>query len=133
MITMATLMADPTSPACSTYQTTIETFSFNKKESTDENPSMHGVDHKSFTPTTILCTISTSTFQETTANAVINLPADDDNRAINEIESIDFSTFLQDWEAFRSEFKQSTTYALAHSSAAELMPSPIVNDDDDDD
>ncbi len=133
MMTMATSMADPISPACSTYQTTIATFSLNQKEFTDKNPSIHGVDNECFTSMTILCTISTSTFQATTANAIIDLLADDDDRTIDAIDSINFLTFLQEWEDFRNEFWQSTTHTLAHSSATELMPSPIVDDDDDDD
>ncbi len=132
-MTMATLMTDPISPACSSYQTTIKTFSLNQKEFTDENPSIHGIDNECSTSTTILRTISTSTFQATTANAIVDLLADDDDRAIDAIDSVNFSTFLQEWEDFRNEFRQSTTHALAHSSTTELMPSPIVDDDDDDD
>jgi len=132
-MTMATSTADPISPACSTYQTTIKTFSLNQKEFTDENPSVHGIDNECFMSTTILRTISTSTFQATTANAVIDLLADDDDCAIDAIDSVNFSTFLQEWEDFRNEFQQSTTRALVHTSAAELMPSLIVGDDDDDD
>ncbi len=40
-------------------------------------------------------------------------------------------TFLSEWEAFYFEFQHSTTYALAHSSAASTMPSLIIDDDDD--
>ena len=108
-------------PQCSTHQTTIETFSFNTKESTNDNSSICGIDHKCFTPTTILRTISTSTFHETAANAIINLQANDEDCAINKIESVDFSTFLQDWEAFHNKFTHLTSYTLAHSSAADLM------------
>jgi len=100
------------------------------KEFTDKNPSICGIDHESFNSTNILRTISTSTFQELAANAVVDLLADDEDHALNEIKHIDFSTFHQDWEAFVIEFQQSTTYALAHSSAADL-PLPIVDDDDD--
>ncbi len=43
------------------------------------------------------------------------------------------STFLQEWEAFYIEFKNSTTYALAHSSATSLLPSLVDDDDANDD
>jgi len=84
-----------------------------------------------FHPTTILRTISTSNFQETAANAIIDLQANDDDCGINKIKNVDFSTFLQDWEAFCNEFAHSTTYALAHSSAADLMSLPIDDDNND--
>ncbi len=83
------------------------------KESIDKNSSICSVNYECFTPMTILRTISTSTFQETTANAIINLQANDEDHTINEIKSVDFSTFLQDWEAFHNEFTHSTTYTLA--------------------
>jgi len=127
---MTTLMVDPISPQHSTYQTTIEMFSFNMKESTNANSSIHGVEHKCFTPMTILRTISTSTFQETAANAVVDLQANDDDHNINKIKNVDFSTFLQDWEAFCNKFAHSTTYALVHSSTTDLMSLPIVDNDD---
>jgi len=78
--------------------------------------------------------IPTSNFYDHDANANTdhNLSNDDDNtlRNKNAQENMTLSsTFLQDWEAFYIEFKNSTTYALAHSSAASLLPS-LVDDDD---
>jgi len=42
-------------------------------------------------------------------------------------------TLLQEWEAFYQEFKNSTTYALATSNAARLLPSLIDDADADED
>jgi len=82
---------------------------------------------------TILRMISTSTFLDTDANAVIDRQADDDDRDINETANVDFSNFLEDWEAFCTEFAHSTTYALVLSSTADLTSSPVTDDDGDDD
>jgi len=131
-MTMTTLTADPISHQHPPHQTILDTTSFNPKESTDTKSNVCGIANKCFTSTTSLRTISTSTFQATAANAVVNLPADDDDRNINETDSFDYPTFLQEWDAFCTEFAQSTTYTLVHSSAAQLMPSLIDDDDDDD-
>jgi len=87
--------------------------------------------NKCFTTPTILRTISTSIFQETAANAVIDLQANDDDRDLNKIKCDNYSTFLQEWDAFYNKFVNSTTYALMQSSTANLMPSLIVNDNND--
>jgi len=73
-------------------------------------------------------------FQATTTNAVINLHDDDDDHDLykNEQEDTALSpTYLQEWDDFCNEFANSTTYTLEHSSTASLMPSPIIDDDND--
>jgi len=74
-----------------------------------------------------------SNYSEPAANAVIDIldDDDDDNTLLANAQegATPAPTFLQEWEAFYRELKTSTTYALAHSSAASLLPS-LVNDDD---
>jgi len=43
-----------------------------------------------------------------------------------------YSNFLNDWDAFYTEFVQSTTYTLACSDKATLSSLPITDDDDND-
>jgi len=80
--------------------------------------------------------IPTSKFPTLDTTAVVDLLDDDDDNIliVNAQEDTTLApTFLQEWEAFYCDFKNSTTYALAHSSAASLLPSLVDNDDADDD
>jgi len=52
---------------------------------------------------------------------------------MNKTANDDFSNFLEDWEAFCTKFAHSTTYALVHSSAADLTSSPVTDNDGNDD
>ncbi len=132
MVTMTTLMADLTPSQRSPNQLTIDKSSFILKESTDANSSICCCNNECYHSSNVLCTIPTSIFHKTEANAIANLLNDDDDNNPHENEQEDFSTFLQEWDDFYNEFINSTTYALAHSSTDSLMPSPIIDNDDDD-
>jgi len=132
MVIMATLTMDPTSLQHSLNQLTIDKSSFILKESTDANSSICCCDNEGYHSLNVLCAIPTSIFHETKANAITDLlNDDDDDNNPHKNEQEDFSTFLQEWDGFCKEFVNLTTCALTHSSADSLMPSPIVDDDDD--
>jgi len=87
-------------------------------------------------PSNILHKFPTRKHPEPKATAIVDLLDDDDNLILIATAQEDMTpapTFLQEWEAFYLEFQQSTTYALATSSAASLLPSLIDDDDADDD
>ncbi len=143
MMTMTTSMADLLTPRCSPNKMTSDTSSFILKESTHGKSSIRCCGNEFYNSENVLHEIPTSKFKDTyTAtvvdplddddndnfNAVVNLLDNDEDRAIQETKSMDFSTFLSDWEAFHAEFKTLTTYALAHSSAADRITSSIVDE-----
>ncbi len=133
---MTTLTTDSTAPRRSPTQLTSDMSSFILKELPETNSSIRCCDDDCFDPLNILHEIPTSKFPASNATAVVDLLDDDDNTipiATAQGDTTPASTFLQEWEAFRTEFKQSTTYALAHSSAASLLPSLIDDADADDD
>jgi len=120
-------------PRCSPNQPTSDKSSFIQKELTDANSSIHCCGNKFPHSSNFLCNIPTSNFQEHNAPAIVNLLNDDNNNAFSKTVQEDTalsSTFLQEWDAFYAEFKNSTTYALVQSSATNLHSSPIINDDD---
>ncbi len=124
----------PHLPRCSPNKLTSNKSSLTLKETTDANSSLRCCGNEGSHPVNTLRKIPTSNFydHDANANANDNLSNDNDNtlRNKNAQENMTLSsTFLQDWEAFYIEFKNSTTNALAHSSAASLLPS-LVDDDD---
>jgi len=136
MMTMTTSTADPTSPRSSSTHSTTESSSFILKELTEPNLSLRCCDDDCFYPSQILHEIPTSKFSEPDATAVVHILDDDDENILiaNAQEDATLApTFLQEWEAFYRDFKTLTTYALAHSSAASLLPSLVDDDDADDD
>jgi len=134
---MTTSTADPTSPRSSSTHLTTESSSFILKELTEPNLSLRCCDDECFYPPPLLREIPTSKLSEPAATAVVDIldNNDDDNILIvnAQEDATPAPTFHQEWEAFYREFKTSTTYALAHSSAASLMPSLVADDDADDD
>jgi len=133
MMTMTTSMADPITTRGSPNQLTSYKSSFILKESTDASPSIRCSVNECSTSPNGLRKIPTRIFQATNATAVVDLLDDDDDDVFDETTSEDTtlsSTFLQDWEAFCTKVKKSTTYALAHSSTTSPLPSPIADDDD---
>jgi len=137
MMTMTTLTADPTSPRRSPTQSTTTTSSFLLKELTAPNLRRRCCDDECSDPSTILRELPTRKFSTPNATAVIDPLDDDDKTSILIAHAKENTTwdptFLQEWEAFYNDFKKSTTYALATSSAANLAPSLIDDDDADDD
>ncbi len=132
MMTMTTLLADPTSPQRSLTQKSIDKCSSTPKASTVANSNIHCIETASYTPPTVLCPIPTGKFQKTAANAAIGLPADNDIRYPSAIECIVNAlspTNLQEWEEFFNKFNNSTTYALAHSIDA-INASLVIDDND---
>ncbi len=79
-----------------------------------------------------LRTISTGNVATTDTNTVADLLDDDEDNHLHKNECEDFSTFLQEWDAFYLKYVNSPTYALAHSSADSNMTSTIIDDADDD-
>jgi len=135
MVTMTTSTAVPISPRRSPTPLRSETSSFILKELMVANSNTHCCSDDESDPSHSLRKIPTSKFRAPNATAVVDPLDDDDNKHCHENAQGDTtwsSTSLSEWEAFYLEFKQSTTYALAHSSAASNMPSLIVDDDDDD-
>jgi len=136
MMTMTTSTTDFTAPRCSPTHLTSDTSSFIRKELPEKNSGIRCCDDDCFDSLNILREIPTSKFPASNATAVVNL-LDDDGITIPiakaQGDTTPASTFFQEWEAFRTAFQQSTTYALAHSSAASLVPSLIDDDDADDD
>jgi len=143
MMTMTTLMADPTTPRCSPNKMASDTSSFILKESTHANSSIRCCGNEFYNSANVLHEIPTSKFNDTYTttvvdplddddddifNTVVNPLNDDKDRALNVTKSMDFSTFLSDWEAFHTEFKNSTTYALARSSTADRITLSTVNE-----
>jgi len=131
---MTTLTADPITPQRSPNKPTSVKSSFILKESTNANSSICCCGNKFSHSLNVLREIPTSNFQETNTTTVIDPLNNDDDNAFNDNAQEDmemFSTFLQEWDAFCAEFKNSITYALAKSSAASLFPSLIDNDDAD--
>jgi len=142
MMTMTTSTADLITPRRSPNKTTSDTSSFILKESSHGNASIRCCGNEFYNSENVLREITTSKFKPTNTtttvdpldddddalSAVVDLPDDDEDRIINETESEDFSTFLSDWEAFHTDFKNSTTYAIAHSSAADSITSSIVDE-----
>jgi len=137
MMTMTTSTADPTSPRSSSTHSTTESSSFILKELTEPNLSLRCCDDECFYPPPLLREIPTSKLSEPAATAVVDIldNNDDDNilLANAQEDATPAPTFLQEWEAFYREFKTSTTYTLAHSSTACLLPSLVDDDDADDD
>ncbi len=132
MMTMTTLMTDLIPHHCFPNQLMINKSSFILKELTDENSSIHCCGNECSPSSNILRKTPTSNFYGTEATTVVNLLDDDDDNVLTENKQEDMalsSTFLQEWDAFYTEFVNSTTYALMHSSN-DSMPSPILDDDD---
>ncbi len=141
-MTMTTSTADLITPRRSPNKTTSDTSSFILKESSHGNASIRCCGNEFYNSENVLREIPTSKFKPTNTttavdpldddddafSAVVDLLDDDEDRTINETESEDFSTFLSDWEAFHTDFKNSTTYAIAHSSAADSITSSIVDE-----
>jgi len=135
MVTMTTSTADPSSHRRPPTPLTSVKSSSILKELTDANSDNRCCGDDNSDPSPILRQIPTSNFQAANATAVVDHLDDDDNNLRHQNaqeDTIPFSTFLSEWEAFYLQFKQSPTYALAHSSADSTMPSFIVDDDDDD-
>jgi len=134
---MTTSTADPISPRRSPIHSTTESSSFILKELTAPNLSRRCCDDECSDPSTILRELPTRKFSAPNATAVVDPLDDDDETSIliaNAQEDTTWApTFLQEWEAFYNDFKTSTTYAIATSSAANLAPSLVDADDADDD
>jgi len=142
MMTMTTSTADLITPRGSPNKTTSDTSSFILKESTHEKLNIRCCGNEFYNSEKVLHEFPTGTFKEThTTTAVDPLDDDDDDafavvhsqddnedRNNNQNESANFSTFLSEWEAFRAEFRNSTTYALAHSSAADRITSSSIDE-----
>jgi len=137
MMTMTTSTADPISPQRSPTHSTTESSSFIQKELTATNSSRRCCDDECSDPSTILRELPTRKFSAPNATAVVDPLDDDDETSILIAKAQESTTwdptFLQEWEAFYKDFKTSTTYALATSSAAQLAPSLVDDDDADDD
>jgi len=136
MMTMTTSTAHPTSPRRSPPHSTNGSSSFILKELTEPNLSLRSCDDDCFYPSQLLREIPTSKFSEPDATAAVEILDDDDDNILianAQEDATPAPTFLQEWEAFYRDFKASTTYALAHSSAASLLPSLVDDDDADDD
>jgi len=115
-------------PQCSPNQLTSNKSSFILRESTDVNSSICCCINKCDHPSTILHKFPTSNFYKTKATTIIDLLNDNDDNLLNKNEQEDMalpSTFLQEWDAFYNEFKNSTTYAPIHSSTLTLCPLPL--------
>jgi len=140
-MTMTTSMADLLTPRCSPNKMTSDTSSFILKESTHGKSSIRCCGNEFYNSENVLHEIPTSKFKDTHTTTIVD-PLDDDDDAfavgdlqddnedqtINATESGDFSTFLLEWEAFRTEFRNSPTYALAHSSAADRITSATIDE-----
>ncbi len=110
--------------------------SFTLKELPETNSGICYCDDDCSDPSNILCEIPTRKFSEPNTTTVVDLLNDDDNNILIANAQKDMTpapTFLQEWEAFYLDFKKSTTYALAHSSTASLLPSLVDDDNADDD
>jgi len=142
MMTMTTSTADLITPRRSPNKTTSDTSSFILKESSHGNASIRCCGNEFYNSENVLREIPTSKFKPTNTTTAVD-PLDDDDAAfsavvdlldndedctVNETKSEDFSIFLSDWEAFHTDFKNSTTYAIAHSSAADSITSSIVDE-----
>jgi len=130
---MTTSTAHPTSPRCLPHQSTCDTSSFHSKESPEVNSSTRGCDDDSFHSSNILRRLPTSTQQKPEAITAVDTILDDDDGvqpllATTQEDKTPNRTFLQEWEDFYVEFKNSITYTLACSS-----PTPHLVDDGDDD
>jgi len=136
MMTMTTSTADPSSPQRLHTHRTSDTSSFILKELPESSSSIQCYDDDCYDNSSILREFPTRKKTEPNANAVVDLLDDDGDIILTATAHEDPTpapTFLQEWEAFYLEFKQSTTYALAQSSAASLLPSLVDDDDADDD
>jgi len=132
MMTMTTLTADPITPRGSPNKTTSDTSSFILKESTHANSNNRCSGNEFYNTENVLRELPTSQFQDTHPTTVVD-PLDDDDDVVNTVadpldDDEDFSTFCSNWEAFRIEFENSTTYAMAHSSAADLITSASLDE-----
>jgi len=132
-MTMAALMANPTPPQHSLNQPMIDSSSSTLKESMTAKLSINYANINSFHPPNVLRKIPTRILQPTTVDDVINLLVNNDGRHPTQTEckySALECTFLKEWDAFYNEFVASKTHALAQSSAATLLSSVVVDDDD---
>ncbi len=110
---------------------TSETPPFTLNELPAINSGIRDRDDDCYYSSNILREIPTKKISEPNATNVIDILDDDDNTipiATAQQNATPASTFLHEWEAFYCDFKQSTTYALVHSSAARLLPS-LIDDD----
>jgi len=131
MMTMTTSTADPITPRGSPNKTTSDTSSFILKESTHATSNIRCSGNKFSNPENVLREIPTGKFKDTHHTVVDPLDDDDDvfNTVVDPLDDDeDFSTFLSNWEAFHIEFKNSTTYAMAHSSAADRITSSSLDE-----
>jgi len=133
---MTTLTANPTSPRRSHTPLTSDTSSFILKELNEQKVGIRCCDDEGNHPSKILHKIPTSKFSASNANAVVDLLDDDDHHLLianMQEDSTSAPTLLQEWEAFYIDFKNSITYTLATSDAANNLPSLIDDDDADED
>ncbi len=136
MMTMTTSTTDLTSPRRYPTQLTSDTPSFILKELPESSSSIRCCDDDCYDTSPILREFPTKKKTEPNATAAVELLDDDDDiilPATAQEDSTPAPTFLQEWEAFYTEFKQSITHTLAHSSAASLLPSLIDDDDAEED
>jgi len=135
-MTMTTLTANPTSPRRSHTPLTSDTSSFILKELNEQKVGIRCCDNEGNNPSKILCEIPTSKFPASNATTVVDLLDDDDHHLLIanvQEDSTSAPTLLQEWEAFYIDFKNSITYTLATSDAANNLPSLIDDDNADED
>jgi len=132
MMTMATSTAIPTPPHRSFNQMTIDTSSSTLQKSTAMKSSIHYTNIASCSSPNILCNIPTRILQPSAANNVVNPRVNDNEQHPNQTECNDsalYYTFMQEWDAFYTEFITSQIHTITHSSAATLLSSPVIDDD----
>ena len=133
MMTMTTSTTAHTPPRRSHTPIPIDESSFILKELTAKKSDNHCSDNARCNSSTTLRTISTSTADPTTTNAVAELFDDDEDNHPHENKGEDFLTFLAGWDEFYRDFVNSPTYASANSTTASNTTLRIVDDDDNDD